>query len=145
MTHLLPALGAVVSLGLGDQPAVPPLGVARPTLCLVSAVAARLRDQVVEMVTATDVDDRARASDLGLRPVPADSVRIVDSPAVCASAARAYAAQEALAGRPAVRPVAVVRAGGRYIVHNPDRTPGSEWTTVRVFTRDFRPLAAYGG
>jgi hypothetical protein len=93
-----------LSLLIGASQVLPAASdtVAAPrTLCLTSAVAIRLHDAVTQMVTASDPDERARVADYGLRRVPAEAVQIIRSPALCARAARAYAAQSS---RRTVRP-----------------------------------------
>ena len=83
---------------------------------------------------------------MGLVAAIADDVDLVVEDRVCLSASAAFARYGGSpGGMPAPFPVAVVRAGDRYVVRLPDpRSNGAEPRTL-VFDTGFRPLGRFGG
>lgn len=98
-----------------------------PNPCVSSAVAARLRDRVEELVTSRALDEQARAREYGLRSGPATAVKIAVEPSLCR---RAILALGERGSARTVAAVVVVSAGSRYVVLDTSRLDRREWLSA---------------
>jgi hypothetical protein len=102
-------------------------------------------DQVRFRVAGTDSTSRTAEGAVGLVPMGAEEVVLVVDDGVCLTAAAAFARNGGSPqGMPAPFPVAVVRAGDRYLVRLPEAQPNAEEPRTLVFDSGFRPLGRYG-
>lgn len=103
-------------------------------------------EQVRFRVAGTDSLSRRAQAAVGLSPLATDEVNLVVDDGVCLAASTAYASHGGTpGGMPAPFPVAVVRAGDRYLVRLPDPDPaGRGEPRTLVFDVQFRPVGGYG-
>jgi hypothetical protein len=96
-------------------------------------------------VAGADSASRRQQAAVGLVAIDSDAVSLVVDDRVCISASSAFASNGGSPHRmPAPFPVAVVRAGGRYVVRLPDPPAGGGEQRTLVFDVNFRPLGGYG-
>jgi len=92
-----------------------------------------------------DSTSRTAQSAVGLVAAEAGDVTLVVDDGVCLSASSAFARHGGSpGGMPAPFPVAVVRAGDRYVVRLPEGRPDGAEPRTLVFDADFRPLGVFG-
>lgn len=113
--------------------------------CSADSAARALVDQIRFRVAGSDSASRRQQDAVGLVPTDSQAVSLVVEDRVCISAASAFASNGGSPHRmPPPFPVAVVRAGSRYVVRLPEPPPdGGEQQTL-VFDTNFRPLGRYG-
>lgn len=131
MTPRLPAIlvGLLAAAPLAAQE--PPAHLAS---CTTDSAARFFLSEVQFLLTGTDSATAARRRALSLEALPPESADLVTEDPVCLEATRA-------AGLHPPYPVAVVRAGDRYLVRVPDKSRG----TLVVFDLTLRRLATEGG
>jgi len=113
--------------------------------CASDSFASAFLTQVRFRVAGTDSTSRVEQARVGLAPRSADEVSVVVDDAVCVAASGAYArASPAARGIPPPFPVAVVRAGDRYLVQLP-ALPGGDPSRAEVVVFDlaFGRLGSY--
>lgn len=132
MTPRLPAvllalLAAAAPLAAQEPPA-------HLASCTTDSAARFFLSEVQFLLTGTDSATIARRQALSVEALPPDSAELVTEDPVCLEATRA-------AGLHPPYPVAVVRAGDRYLVRVPDTSRGR----LVVFDLTLRRLATEGG
>lgn len=124
---LLPLLVAAAPLAAQDPPA-------HLASCTTDSAARFFLSEVQFLLTGTDSVTTARRKALSVEALPAEAAELVTEDPVCLEATSA-------AGLHPPYPVAVVRAGDRYLVRVPDKHRG----TLLVFDLMLRRLASEGG
>lgn len=114
--------------------------------CSSDSSAGAFVEQVRYRVAGTDSLSRRAQEAVGLSPMGAGEVSLVVDDGVCLAASTAYAQHGGTPGGvPAPFPVAVVRAGDRYVVRLPDPTPlGRGEPRTLVLDSRFQPVGGYG-
>jgi hypothetical protein len=140
------ATGRTLALLIGCRALNAQQALSHIPFCSSDSSAGAFVEQVRFRVAGTDSLSQKAQAGVGLVPVAADEVSLVVDDAVCLAASTAFAGHGGTRGRvPAPFPVAVVRAGDRYLVRlpDPDRAGSGEPTTL-VFDSLFRPVGSYG-
>lgn len=102
--------------------------------CTTDSAARFFLSQVQFLLTGTDSTTSARRHALSVAALPQAAAQLVTEDPICLEATRA-------AGLHPPYPVAVVRAGDRYLIRVPDKSHG----TLVVFDLTLRRLASEGG
>ncbi len=114
--------------------------------CSSDSSAGAFVEQVRYRVAGTDSLSRKAQEAVGLSPMGAEEVSLVVDDSICLAASMAYARHGGTPGGvPAPFPVAVVRAGDRYVVRLPDPAPlGRGEPRTLVLDSRFQPVGGYG-
>jgi hypothetical protein len=142
---LLVAAGVVAGSAAG-RPLVAQQPLSHIPFCSSDSSAGAFVEQIRFRVAGTDSASRKAQAAIGLVALGAEEVSLVVDDGVCLAASTAYASHGGTpGGMPAPFPVAVVRAGDRYVVRLPDPHParGGEPRTL-VFDSRFEPVGSYG-
>lgn len=115
--------------------------------CSSDSSARALVEQIRFRVAGTDPRSRHAQAVIGLGPMGASDVVLVVDEGICLAASAAYARNGGTpGGMPAPFPVAVVRAGDRYVVRLPEADPAATGDPLTlVFDLGFKRLGGYGG